>query len=420
MKIPGFLLALALSLQAAPLVVVSVDGLDNRYLRDRDALGLQIPNIRKLMREGEWANGVVGVVPTITWPSHISIVTGVRPDQHGILSNWRPSPNGKDLYLSADQIKVPTLWMIAHDRGLKTAAVTWPSTVGAAIDFNLPEYFLKRNGGGMDMESTEKKSTPGLLARIAHEFPSFPRPFLDDRERALAVVYLLRNEHPGLLLVHFVDHDADAHEYGPYTKEANATLEYTDELIGSILRAVQPGGVVAVVSDHGFERVDKVINVPALLAREGVKGDVRAMGGIAVTKDPAVAEALRKLNLGREVPHDEVLRYAPRLADAAAVFEPPDHAEFGPGSGEIYTSPPEKGNHGFWPTRHDYRSVFVLWGPGIKPQAAPEMSMLDIFPRLKALLESKSASQHEAAGERRAAQNQDMRDHGGRGGAEVQ
>ena len=79
----ALLSALAVTAGAAPLVVISIDGLDNRYLRDCDALSLKIPNLRKLIRDGEWAAGVVGVVPTITWPSHTSIVTGVPP-VHGI------------------------------------------------------------------------------------------------------------------------------------------------------------------------------------------------------------------------------------------------------------------------------------------------------------------------------------------------
>jgi hypothetical protein len=53
---------------ARSLIVISVDGLDHRYLRDCDKLGLKIPHLRRLMKEGEWTDGVVGVLPTVTWP----------------------------------------------------------------------------------------------------------------------------------------------------------------------------------------------------------------------------------------------------------------------------------------------------------------------------------------------------------------
>jgi predicted AlkP superfamily pyrophosphatase or phosphodiesterase len=222
-------------------------------------------------------------------------------------------------------------------------------------------------------------------------FPSFPREWVTDRERALATVYLLRSEKPDLLLVHLADLDSDAHENGPYTPEANATLEYTDELVGSILAVVPRGGVVALVSDHGFERVDRVLNIPALLTKENVPGQVQAMGGIAVARDEAGAAALRRLAIGREIPKHEVASYAPQLTSAAAVFEPPHHTQFGTGSGDLYTAPREKGDHGFWPTRQDYRSVFLLYGAGISSIQIGEISMLDIFPRLRSLLSTPSA-----------------------------
>jgi len=109
------------TMQAAPLVVISVDGLDSRYLAHADALGLKIPTLRKLMREGEYSKGVIGVLPTITWPSHTTIVTGVDPVVHGILSNWRPPG---DRYLDYSQIKSPNVIRAAHKAGLTIAAIT--------------------------------------------------------------------------------------------------------------------------------------------------------------------------------------------------------------------------------------------------------------------------------------------------------
>src|SRR6266481_6144088 len=138
-----------------PLVVVSVDGLDNRYLADADQLGLKIPNLRRLMREGQVSLGVIGVVPTVTWPSHTTMITGVDPAKHGILANWRP-PGEK--YLDYSQIKVPTLIGAAHAAGLTIATINWPVTVNAPVDWNVPEYFLKRRGGGADTRSVESKA----------------------------------------------------------------------------------------------------------------------------------------------------------------------------------------------------------------------------------------------------------------------
>ena len=249
------------------LILVSVDGLDWRYLRDRDALHLRIPNLRRLLGEGRFAKGVVGVWPTITWPSHTSLITGVRPDQHGIEGNRRPKAEGGDYYWNVDLLKARTLWQAAHDRGLKTAAVTWPVTEGATIDFNLPEYFLRRQGGSMDLKGVAEKATPGLTAAIAERFPSFAQQWVDDRTRTLAALFLLREKKPDLLLIHLVDLDSEEHDQGPFGENANAVLERSDELIGELLAALPSDYNFALVSDHGFERVDKTANPRVLLAR---------------------------------------------------------------------------------------------------------------------------------------------------------
>jgi len=115
------ILAGALTLSAKQkLLVISVDGLDQRYLKNIDSLGLKIPNIRKLIREGQWSEGVVGVVPTITWPSHTTMITGVEPAVHGIQTNRMPASEGVDYPWSAKLLKEPTLLDAAHGEGLKT------------------------------------------------------------------------------------------------------------------------------------------------------------------------------------------------------------------------------------------------------------------------------------------------------------
>src|SRR5215475_9864489 len=186
-----------------PLLVVSVDGLDQRYLANADAMGLKIPHIRRILREGQWSAGVVGVVPTITWPSHTTILTGVGPEVHGIRSNRKPASEGGDYPWSVRELKARTLLDAAHEAGLKTAAITWPVTVDAPVDFNLPEYFQRRRGGAMDLRSIESRSRPrDLVARISGMFPSFSQEWMDDRTRALAVVYLLKTERPDFMVVH--------------------------------------------------------------------------------------------------------------------------------------------------------------------------------------------------------------------------
>jgi predicted AlkP superfamily pyrophosphatase or phosphodiesterase len=355
------------------LVLVSIDGLDHRYLRDCDKLGLKIPNLRRIMGEGAWADGVVGEVPTITWPEHTTILTGVPPSVHGIQANQR---------WDYSLIKVKTLWDALRSENLTSAAITWPVTVNAPITWNLPEYFEKRQGGSMDLAAIARKATPGLIEEITSRFPSFPQQWMDDRTRMLATLFLIEKKHPDFLAVHFVDLDAEEHETEPFSRASNAILEYTDELIGKILAALPGDTVLALVSDHGFVSVEKTVH-PTV-------GTVTPFWVTAASAtEAAELERLKRdpgNGIGRRIPAAEWHRFLPNTPEPVAAYEPADGFLFSPKPLESrYGKPYEVGTHGLWPGRPEYRSVFLLWGPGVKAERLPELSILDIYPRLRAV-----------------------------------
>jgi predicted AlkP superfamily pyrophosphatase or phosphodiesterase len=360
------------TLEARSLLVISIDGLDNRYLRDADKMGAKIPSLRRLIAEGAWANGVVGVMPSVTFPSHTTIVTGVPPHEHGIVYN---TDQNNVRYWYTSQIKVPVLWDAAKAAGLKTGVVDWPVTVGGKIDYNFPEKFSGGNAGRMEMAAHDDVSTPGMIEKIQAKYPAFARPIVDDRARTEAVLYML-GEKVDLILVHLADHDADAHSGGPYLRGSLATLELADQYIGMMMRALPRDGVIALVSDHGFERIDRLVDPKTYST-----GEMTVTATMVTTKDAAVATALRGKNgVGREIPQAELQVRAPQLAGLYA-FEPVEHVNFGTGK----ISGP-RGTHGFWPLRDDYRSVYVLWGSGVKGERLPEIEMTSIAGRLASVL----------------------------------
>jgi predicted AlkP superfamily pyrophosphatase or phosphodiesterase len=371
------------------LLVISVDGMDWRYLRDAGTLGLKLPNIRRLLARSQAADGVIGVWPTVTWPSHTSMLTGVQPFRHGILANASGPLDISQSYWSAAKIKVPTLIQCARAAGLTTAGVNWPVTVNAALTWNLPEAYAKRNGDSSDLESVDRYGTPGLVAEITRSYPSFAYRWLDDRTRTLATIYLLQQKHPDLLLLHLAELDSEAHEEGPFTPAANAVAERSDELIGDILKALPKGYDVALVSDHGFERIDHVANLKAMAAAAGITGELEIAAGLVRTNDARMADWLRsqsgKGDIGREVPHDELMRFAG--ADALAAFEPAPHVIFGnAATGPAHTASATAGTHGFWPTRPDYHSIYALSGPGVKPGKLGEIEMVSLKDRFAQVL----------------------------------
>src|ERR1700722_10501174 len=117
-------------------VLVSVDGLAATYLDDPKA---DLLTLREMRKKGASAEGMITTFPSVTWPSHTSLITGTRPSSHGVLANTtydrrsrRPVVYIGDPELTKEQaIHVPTLYDAAHSAGLKTAAVIWPCTNGA-------------------------------------------------------------------------------------------------------------------------------------------------------------------------------------------------------------------------------------------------------------------------------------------------
>jgi len=119
------------------LVMISIDGLRPDYITAADAHGAKVPNLRRFMKEGTYADGVQGVVPTVTYPSHTTLITGVWPAKHGILANATFDPlrkNAEGWYWYSEDIQVPTLWDAAAKAGRTTASVQWPVSVGAHVN----------------------------------------------------------------------------------------------------------------------------------------------------------------------------------------------------------------------------------------------------------------------------------------------
>jgi len=377
------------------LLVISIDGLDHRWLRDRDSLGLQIPNLRKFVDEGVVADGVVGIVPTVTWPSHTTMITGLTAPEHGIVSNNQPGKPGQRWW-SVRYLTAKTLWHVAREKGLKTGAVWWPVTVGAEIDYNFPEFWEDPSLKPYAFEPVLKHSTPGLAEEISKAHPSFLRQSLTDRQRVLAARYILEHKQPELFLLHLGELDSEQHSTGAFSTNAKATLEYQDELLGPLLEAVPEGTFIAVVSDHGFETNKRAYRPKVELKQDRIEADVLVAEGIFAVKPGKSGEATRLFRaligkpgsvIAREVPLDEALRMAPTFKGYTAFFEttfgviPVDEDTgpvLGPGNG--------RGYHGLWPTRDDYRAAFLLWGPGIRAGEIPEISMLDIGPTFADIL----------------------------------
>ena len=320
------------------------------------------------------------------------MISGVSAPKHGIISNNQPDkPGHRWWYVS--YLKTPTLWHLTHANGQRSAAVWWPVTVGADIDFNLPEFWEDPNYYPRLLAPVASHSTSGLIDRIRQAYPAFGKAHFDDHQKALATRFILETEKPALFLLHLGDLDSAQHETGAFSANAKATLEHQDELIGNILEVLPDRTFVVIVSDHGFETQELVLRPNVLLAEEGIQAEVFIAEGLFGVTDPSAAKYFRSLvakpktRVAREVPMAEVRDMAPSLAQWQAAFEPVTGVTAKDGNAaEPMGVGDQQGHHGLWPTRSDYRASFVLWGPGIEPRVIPEISMLDIAPTLADIL----------------------------------
>src|SRR5579859_3913110 len=400
------------------LVLLSVDGMRPDYVTAADAHGARLPNLRRFLSDGTYAEGVQGVIPTVTYPSHTTLVTGVWPAKHGILANTVFDPlqkNHEGWYWYTEDIRVPTLWDAAAQAGRTTASIQWPVTVGAHITWNIPEFW--RAGTEEDAKLLRAVTTPGLLVEAEKEIG----PFLGgtdasveaDERRAKYAQWILEKKHPQLVLLHVIALDHVEHDTGPFSAEAIAILERLDNAIGSVRETAErlaPGrAYIAVVSDHGFAKTDTQLNLFAafleakLFTLEKVKiVDWRAMpwvtGGSAaiMLKDPGDSATLAQVRELLARLASDPANGIDRVLDAEELHKrggfPPAAFFVGlkPGwktgsalDGPLLAKTKPGGTHGEMPDLPDLRAAFFVVGPGVPhAHALGVIDMRDIAPTL--------------------------------------
>ena len=405
---------------AAPLLLISIDGLRPGDVLEAQARGLTVPNLRRFFAEGWSASGVVGVLPTLTYPSHTTLITGVAPRRHGIVNNLTFDPTnvnqtGWDWY--ASDILVPTLWDAAHAAGIVTANVHWPVSVGADIDYNLPQVW--RTGHDDDRKLMRALATPGLINDLQRNLGSYPQGIDEsvegDAGRAKFAVKLVQQRHPGFMTMYLTGLDHIQHLYGPDTPEAHQALEQIDGMIGQLMAAA-PGSNIAVVSDHGFVPVTTDVNLFGAFIQAGLitvnGGKITAWqavpwfaggsaGVVLARRDDAalrgrVAALLDQLRANPETHISAILDHG-ELVKRGAGEQADWFIEFAPGTemgrdplAPLVAGSTLKGMHGYDPAIPAMQSVFFLLGPAVHgPRPLGTIDMRRIAPTLAQLMHTR-------------------------------
>lgn len=278
--------AAAAPVGASPVLMISIDGMKPEYVTEAEAHGMRLPALRAILREGAHAEGVVGVWPTVTYPSHTTLITGVWPAEHGITTNLQFDPmqsHDGAWYWYANSIKVPTLWKAAHEAGLTTASVGWPVSVGARdVDWLIPEFW--RYYGPNTKPNPEDRKMMAALARpetLFDELEPVAGPYMmgndtsveGDEAKTRYAIEILRRHKPGLMTLHLSALDESEHEHGPFSAEACTTLEAIDGMVERLEVAAlanDPEAVVVIVSDHGFRQITHAVHLAIPFIQAGL------------------------------------------------------------------------------------------------------------------------------------------------------
>jgi predicted AlkP superfamily pyrophosphatase or phosphodiesterase len=248
------------------LLIVSLDGLRAASLDDPRA---SMPTLHALAARGARARSVRPVFPSVTWPCHTTLVTGVSPARHGVLGNHVfDRARGEVVSHLGDRTEVPvaveTLWDRVHAAGGRVAALCWPKTRGVtAIPDNIPEFYDQELfEAHASVELWRELRERGLpIDRYGAWSTRHPTNPMQDWLTLEAALQVLAVRPPKLALVHFLSLDAFQHDHGVSSPEAYWALAHVDALLGRLLDGLARLGrlettTVLVLGDHGFVDVD--------------------------------------------------------------------------------------------------------------------------------------------------------------------
>ena len=410
-------------------ILVTIDGMRGDYLGNADAYQLRIPHLRRLMREGSYSPRTFSVFPTLTGTAHTALVTGVRAMKHGILGNNRfdptswvyrdDNPDNYDLqpaFRDHADIRATTLWTAVRAKGMKSAAIGWPQTVGGPIDYRID--IATAATGTESHQRITRGASPGWLPAIEEKLGPLQATDLRmaDHVKAQVAAAILKQFAPAFMAVHFSITDSVQHANGPLTPAAFAAIEETDQNIGDLVAGIQDSGLaptttLIVTGDHGFlpMHTELAINLPLIeagLIAKGADGHPtwtaivapnRGLGSVYI-KDKAAAttakarQALEKYAATypgrfRIVDRTELDQYG---ADRDAVFgiEPTIGYVLDARLAPPFQQPHARAaGHGYRPDTPGMETGLIAWGAGVRAGwVLPVTNTIDVAPTVAMLL----------------------------------
>lgn len=407
--------------KAKYVILVSIDGFRSDFYKDPS---WPAPHLQQLAKQGVYAQGVNGVFPTVTYPSHTTLITGVTPSRHGILYNtvFAPGGEGGQWYTDSKQIQAQTLWDAVRKAGLRSASVSWPVSVGAPVDYNIPEIWSRENPSDRRGATAQYATPKGLFEEAVANATgqmqindyNLTSPSMDQNLARIAG-YIIRTYKPNLLTIHLPCTDGAQHAEGRESDLLRRTIAGADNAIGILQDALQKAGIkdstVMIVSgDHGFVNTHSSLAPNVWLAKKGLTGkpgskdDWKAWfvptGGAAFlrlknSKDIATLQQVRQMleelpegykKLFRIIEKPELMKSGADPEAVLALAAVQGIAFNSAAAGDEFRSA-KGGTHGYYPDFYEIQTGFIASGAGIKKGGVlPVMSLTDVAPAIAYLL----------------------------------
>jgi predicted AlkP superfamily pyrophosphatase or phosphodiesterase len=360
-------------------VLVSLDGFRWDYA-ERD----HATHLLALAKQGAWApEGMLPSYPTLTFPNHFTIVTGLYPEHHGIVANSFYDPARQARYSYNDPQAVTDgswysgvpIWSLAESQGMRSACLFWPGSEAKIAGFR-PTWYAQFDAETQATEAVEQ-------ARI------------DD---AVALLKLPAEERPHFIAMYYSEPDHEGHEFGPDAPQTRAAVLWMDRMMGKLKSALDATGLpidLVVVSDHGMVKVEpQWITLDHYADLTGFKTDGALIYGKTEADRERVYNQLKKATSEfmafrlKNVPAELRANLNPRMGDPVVVATGPYPIRARSPEAGGADRPPSLGMHGFDPARvPEMQAGFFAAGPDIlEGKTVAPFENVNLYPWLAHLL----------------------------------
>ncbi|MBI3004670.1 MAG: alkaline phosphatase family protein [Ignavibacteriales bacterium] len=341
-------------------ILISFDGFRPDYI-DRTSS----PNFHRFVTEGVRAKAMYSCFPSKTFPNHYSIVTGLYPEHHGIVSNNFFDPELNETYNAFRDIAKETrwyggepIWVTAESQGQIAASFFW---VGSEVSI--------------------KGRQPSRWKKYDHNFPNAQRV-----DTVLSWLDLPASIRPSCITLYFALLDDAGHRSGPDSPNTMFVVEQADSVVGRLIAGLENRKLldkvnIVIVSDHGMSQLspDRVVYLEDYIdSTDSRVVDWSPVAALipASGREEKVYDALKnahpnlKLYRKNEIPELWHYRDNPRISQLLAVADDGwTIARRRSQRGERRLS---GGNHGYDPRLPSMHALFLARGPVFKQRFVAE------------------------------------------------